>query len=45
MVMFFGFFWKNFVSERENFIFAIHFVSDFFVADDIEKRAEKHKDI
>jgi len=36
---------KNFVFEKKDFIFAVQFISDFFVAYDIEKRANWHKDI
>jgi len=36
---------KNFVFEKKNFTFAVQFISDVVVADDIEKRANRHKDI
>jgi len=35
---------EKIVSEKKNFTFAVQFISDYVVADDIEKRANWHKD-
>ena len=36
---------KSFVELKNSFIFAVDIISDFFVANDIEKCANRHKDI
>jgi len=36
---------KKFVFKKKSSIFAVQFISGFFVANDLKKRAERHKDI